>query len=66
MSDQLTAAELKNLATAPASASVDGRAASAHNLRDVLEVEKYNARKAASNSRRLGIRFLKINPPAPR
>lgn len=64
--NELTADQLAAAAVKPASVSVDGRSASAHPLRDLVEMDKHLARKGASKSRRLGLRFLKINPPAPR
>lgn len=50
-------------AVGPASASIDGQSATAHNLRDQIALDKYLASKAAANSKRPGIRFSKFLPP---
>lgn len=54
-------------ATKPASASVDGRSASQHNLKDQIAAAKYLAEKdaldQASGNKALGFRLYKFKPP---
>ena len=61
MPDDLTNA-IKDNATAPAEAAVDGQTVKQHPLRDQIEVDRYvSARDAAK--KKLGIRMTKVIPP---
>lgn len=44
----------------PASVSIDGQTVSQHNLKDLIEADKYLESKKASRSNRLGIRIFKM------
>jgi hypothetical protein len=61
MADDLTNA-IKENATAPAEASVDGQSVKQHPLRDQIEADRYVASKAAAR-KRLGMRMTKVVPP---
>lgn len=61
MPDDLTNA-IKENATAPAEASVDGQSVKQHPLRDQIEADRYVSSKAAAR-KRLGIRMTKVVPP---
>lgn len=61
MPDELTNA-IKENATAPAEASVDGQSVKQHPLRDQIEADRYVSSKAAAR-KRLGIRMTKVVPP---
>jgi hypothetical protein len=54
------------LAAGPASAAVDGRAASAHKLGDMIDYEKYrrnlNAAEAPPGGG-IGVKFFQLRPP---
>lgn len=51
---------LKETLENPASVSVDGQSVSQHNLKDVIEADRYLASKAASRSGKPGIRLFKF------
>jgi hypothetical protein len=61
MADDLTNA-IKENATAPAEASVDGQSVKQHPLRDQIEADRYVSSKAAAR-KRLGMRMTKVVPP---
>lgn len=50
-------------AAGPQSAALDGQSATAHNLRDQIELDKYLASKAAARAKKPGFRFSKFTPP---
>ncbi len=54
---------LREAATQPAKASVDGQAVEQHPLRDQIEADRYFASKDAAKKPGLGIKFAKIVPP---
>lgn len=55
---------IKTAAEGPAEASGDQGSAKQHNLKDLIEVDRYLASKnAAKNNKRLGLRMMKISPP---
>ncbi len=47
----------------PAAASGDSGSVTAHNLKDLIEADKYLAAKAASKVAGFGVRFTKLKPP---
>lgn len=44
----------------PQSASVDGQSVTQHNLKDLIEFDKYMEAKKSSRSKKLGIRLFKV------
>ena len=62
MTDLATAIETS--AAGPAQASADGQSVTQHNLKDLIEADKYLAQKsAATTNKRFGMRFAKLSPP---
>jgi len=61
MPNDLTNA-IKENATAPAEASVDGQSVKQHSLRDQIEADRYLLAKETSK-KKLGIRMTKVIPP---
>lgn len=53
---------LRDNATGPAEASVDGQSVKQHPLRDQIEADRHLASKGAAK-RKLGIRMTKVIPP---
>lgn len=66
MADDLEST-IESVATNPASVSVDGQTVQAHNLKDLIEADRYLTQKtAAANANQQrpgGIRFTKLLPP---
>lgn len=60
--DRVEQAIIEN-ATGPASSEVDGVKATQHNLKDLIELDRYLAAKAAARSGGLGIILKKLVPP---
>ena len=54
---------LRDAASQPAKASVDGQSVEQHPLKDQIEADRYLASKAAARKPGLGIKFAKIVPP---
>ncbi len=54
---------IKQSAEGPESAESDGVRVKQHSLRDQIEADKYLAAKETVQSKRLGIRLVKIVPP---
>lgn len=44
----------------PLSATIDGQSISQHNLKDLIEFDKYMESKKASRGKKLGIRLFKV------
>ena len=61
MPDDLTNA-IKQNATAPAEASVDGQSVKQHSLRDQIAADRYVSSRSAAK-KRLGIRMTRVVPP---
>lgn len=55
---------IRDAANNPASASTDAGSVSAHNIRDLIEADRYLASKAAAGRRGLGLRLSRIVPPS--
>lgn len=57
--------QIEDAADTPQSATIDGRAATARPIKDLIEADRYlQERTAAQNSNtRLGIRFFNTSPP---
>ena len=53
---------LRDAASQPAKASVDGQSVEQHPLKDQIEADRYLASKAAARKPGLGIKFAKIVP----
>ena len=51
---------IKEALANPASVSVDGQSVSQHNLKDLIEVDKYLEAKKQGRSNKLGIRVSKM------
>lgn len=51
---------LKEALENPASVSVDGQSVSQHNLKDLIEADRYLSSKAAVRGRKIGVRFFKF------
>lgn len=60
--DRLEQAIIDN-ATGPASSEVDGVKATQHNLKDLIELDRYLATKTALRAGGLGIVIKKLVPP---
>ena len=54
--------EIRENASAPAEASVDGQSVKQHSLRDQINVDRYLASKRASRSKGFGLKLAKISP----
>jgi len=54
---------LRDAASQPAKASVDGQSVEQHPLKDQIEADRYLASKNAARKPGLGIKFAKIVPP---
>ena len=54
---------IRDNASQPAKASVDGQSVEQHSLKDQIEADRYLASKDASRKPGLGIKFAKIVPP---
>ena len=54
---------IRNNASQPAKASVDGQSVEQHPLKDQIEDDRYLASKDAARKPGLGIKFAKIVPP---
>jgi len=54
---------LRDAASQPAKASVDGQSVEQHPLKDQIEADRYFASKNAGKKPGLGIKFAKIVPP---
>lgn len=52
---------IREVASSPASGSVDGQSFSNHNLKDLMELDRYLASKKALNNGKSGIRFTKLS-----
>lgn len=55
---------IETVAAGPARVSVEGRAVDAQRLGDLIEADKYLAAKAAAERTGLGLRTMKLKPPA--
>lgn len=51
---------IRNALEDPASASFDGNSVSQHNLKDMIETDRYLASKKASRGRKVGVRLFKF------
>lgn len=51
---------LKQAVNNPLSANVDGQSISQHNLKDLIEFDRYMESKKASRGKKLGIRLFKV------
>ena len=55
---------IEESAAGPAQASGDGQSVTQHNIKDLIEADKYLAQKAAATTnKRFGMRFVKLSPP---
>lgn len=54
---------LRDAAAAPASASNDAGSVSQHSLKDMIELDRYLASKAAAKTKSRGLRVQRIIPP---
>ncbi len=54
---------IEDAAKDPRRATVDGNTAEQHNLRDVIEADKYLARVSSAARNGLPIRMAKLRPP---
>ena len=54
---------IRDNASQPAKASVDGQSVEQHPLKDQIEADRYLASKDAARKPGLGIKFAKIVPP---
>ena len=54
---------IRENASQPAKASVDGQSVEQHPLKDQIEADRYLASKDATRKPGLGIKFAKIVPP---
>jgi len=54
---------ISDAAQAPKRAKGDQGEMEQHNLKDLVEADRYLAAKRAAAARRLGVRFLKLQPP---
>ncbi len=54
---------LRDAASQPAKASIDGQSVEQHPLKDQIEADRYLASKDAARKPGLGIKFAKIVPP---
>ncbi|HEX8876140.1 MAG TPA: hypothetical protein VF777_05280 [Phycisphaerales bacterium] len=54
---------LRDAASQPAKASVDGQSVEQHPLKDQIEVDRYLASRDAARKPGLGIKFAKLVPP---
>jgi hypothetical protein len=54
---------IRDAATEPKSATIDGNTVSNQPLRDQIEADKYLAAKRTASAGGLGIRTLKLSPP---
>ena len=54
---------IEDAAQGPARARGDQGEMQQHNLKDLIEADRYLAGKRAAAARRLGIRFLHLQPP---
>lgn len=54
---------IRQAATSPQSATVDGNTVTSRNLNELLEADRYLANKRAAKSGGLGLRIQKIIPP---
>ena len=54
---------LRDAASQPAKASVDGQSVEQHPLKDQIEADRYLASKAVARKPGLGIKFAKLVPP---
>ena len=54
---------IDELIAGPASATVDGRSATAHKLSDLMEIRNDRAAQAASGTGKLGLRIVQLIPP---
>ena len=54
---------IRDNASQPAKASVDGQSVEQHPLKDQIEADRYLASKDAARKPGLGIKFAKVVPP---
>ncbi|MCW5777731.1 MAG: hypothetical protein KIS87_14945 [Phycisphaeraceae bacterium] len=54
---------IRDNASQPAKASVDGQSVDQHSLKDQIEADRYLASKDAARKPGLGVKFAKIVPP---
>jgi hypothetical protein len=54
---------IEELAQSPRSSTVDGVSVSEQSIQDVIAADKHLARKDASKSRSMGVRFGRFVPP---
>jgi hypothetical protein len=59
----ITDQDIADAALGPQSATVDGESATAHPLKDLLEVRKQLDQNTAVSRRDRGLRFTKLSPP---
>lgn len=64
MTPEEIAALVDAAAEGPASASVDGRSGTQHNLKDLIAFEKHRkGEEAAASTTGFGVRFFQTRPP---
>jgi hypothetical protein len=54
---------IRDNASQPAKASVDGQSVEQHSLKDQIEADRYLASKDAARKPGLGVKFAKLVPP---
>lgn len=54
---------LRDAASQPAKASVDGQSVEQHSLKDQIEADRYLASKDAARKPGFGVKFAKLVPP---